>query len=172
MVKKKSAAQLIMGILLCAVSVICAGVLVYSICESASEKARLEAIGATVKVKLSALFFVDIAVFIISGLFGISFTSQNIGAKFYKEDRKETEIIPLDLEDASDKGDPISNDAVSEDKKNLSHEKHIIEKSRGVIINYGTSAAKSSLEITDDSSDSKSGESSSGNDYFSTGGDL
>lgn len=104
---EKNKGCIILGLMLCFVFVAFLTITVMTVCESFSEKARLESIGATVTLKITWLFVVDIIVIIASGVFGIVFLSKNISAHNtfvedemieYKEDE---EIVLYDEKKAS-----------------------------------------------------------------------
>lgn len=68
---KNNPLYFITGLVLCLLCVMCIGVLVYALVSTSAEKARLESIGATVTMRFTWLFFVDIIVFIVSGITGV-----------------------------------------------------------------------------------------------------
>lgn len=72
----KNKSNLIIGLVLCFVCVAFLVITIIAICESFSEKARLESIGATVTLKITWLFVADILAIIASGIFGVIFLSK------------------------------------------------------------------------------------------------
>ena len=73
---KKVKANHIVGLILCLICAILLILTIISVCESFAEKARLEAIGATVTIKITWLFVVDVVLIIIAGIIGGVFLSK------------------------------------------------------------------------------------------------
>ena len=134
MTKNRSLFQFVLGILLCIVCVVSAAVLGYSAAESAAEKARLEAMGATVNIKLTAIFFIDAAIFAISGILGITFAAKNAGAKFNNAALKSTPLKVNPIPENETEEDILESDVFSEDEHKTEAVNHFEEKKRGVII--------------------------------------
>ena len=68
---RKNFLKISIGLLLCIFCIVCFSILIYTLFYSLSEKTRLEAIGATVNLKFTWLFFADALAIIIFGIAGI-----------------------------------------------------------------------------------------------------
>lgn len=76
----KNKSNIIIGLVLCFVCVAFLVITIIAVCESFAEKARLESIGATVTLRITWLFIVDILAIIASGILGIVFLSKRSSA--------------------------------------------------------------------------------------------
>lgn len=89
----KNKSNLIIGLVLCIVCVAFLVITIIAVCESFAEKARLESIGATVTLRVTWLFIVDIFAIVVSGVLGIVFLSKRTSAhsSVAEDDMIETE---------------------------------------------------------------------------------
>lgn len=76
----KNKSNIIIGLVLCFVCVAFLVITIIAVCESFAEKARLESIGATVTLRITWLFIVDILAIIASEILGIVFLSKRSSA--------------------------------------------------------------------------------------------
>ena len=76
----KNKSNIIIGLVLCFVCVAFLVITIIAVCESFAEKARLESIGATVTLRITWLFIVDILAIIASGILGVVFLSKRSSA--------------------------------------------------------------------------------------------
>lgn len=103
----KNKSNIIIGLVLCFVCVAFLTITIMAVCESFSEKARLESIGATVTLKITWLFVVDIIAIIASGVLGIVFLSKimSLHNSLVEEDmieyEEDEEIVSYDEKKAS-----------------------------------------------------------------------
>lgn len=166
---RKNFLRFSIGILFCIICIVCLSILIYTLVYSLSEKTRLEAIGATVNLKFTWLFFADALVIVISGIVGIKLIcSKGKNNLITSEDN-----ISLN----EDTGYKIDDDRKANHAAiNSESEKHGTEVkiNGGLQINNGS--RKASYPIKDNDtvrhSEDEPSNSSAGGGFFSSGGDL
>lgn len=113
---EKNKGNIIIGLVLCIVCVAFLTITIMAVCESFSEKARLESIGATVTLKITWLFVVDVLVILASGILGIVFLSKSSPAhnSFVEddiiEDEEDEDIVLYDEKNSSVDVDEVGYD--------------------------------------------------------------
>lgn len=160
---KKSFLKFAMGILFCIICIVCLSVLICTLVYSFSEKARLEAIGAVVNLKLTWLFYADIAAVILFGIVGIKTIAANRGYK--------NRSLP-DKKDDHTVYNSVINDVIPD--KKIEKRKPDEKAAEGLHINYGAFSKTDDNKKTDKAAyiDDDSNTSSSDGGFFSSGGDL
>lgn len=166
---RKNFLKLSIGILFCIICILCCFILIYTLVYSLSEKTRLEAIGATVNLKFTWLFFADALAIIIFGIIGI---------KLICSKRKNNFIMSEDSTSLNE--DVIYK--IDESKKenhatvNSESKKHDTEVKINSGLQINSSSRKGSYSIKNDDtvrrSEDESANSSTGSGFFSSGGDL
>lgn len=165
----KSFLKFLIGILFCITCVVCFSILIYTIVYSLSEKTRLEAIGATVNLKFTWLFFADALAIIISGIVGIKLICSKGKTKLItSEDSlslKEDVIYKID-DDIKENHAAIN----SESKKHDSE----VKINGGLQINNSSRKTSNTIKNNDTvrHSEDEHSNSSTGSGFFSSGGDL
>ncbi len=187
----KNKSNLIVGIVLCLICAMLLIVTIIAVCESFAEKSRLEAIGATVAMKITWLFIFDVIAIIASGILGGVLVSRKFSTK--KELTKEestkyvnenvtgtTEIIGeagYDMEAIEQFN--VEDIVVESDSATSNTTNETVAKPTKLKIKMGNNASTASVSAPDyskaerkDSSETNSSELSNGNEFFSTGDDL
>lgn len=188
--RKNNLLALVIGIVLCLISMVCIIILIGSVADSLVQKSRLEAIGATVKMKLSFWFFADILVLIISGMLGTNLICKNTsGIKEEKEvceeipKKKIKEFVLQDIDYGYDENGSKSNDSESiktddfcdmpKNNEQITEASPNSEVKQMLKINYGSSKKIGSDKATDSvKSENQDDGSSEEKSFFTMGGDL
>lgn len=166
---RKSFLKFLMGILFCIICVVCFSILIYAIVYSLSEKTRLEAIGATVNLKFTWLFFVDALAIIISGIVGIKLIYSKGKNKLITS--KNDVSINKDVIYKTDDDRKENHAAINSESKKHSAEAKV---NSGLQINNGSRKTSSTIKNNDTVKHSEDEPSNSSNNggFFSSGGDL
>lgn len=185
----KTKTNLIIGMILWLICAILLIVTIIAVCESFAEKARFEAIGATVAMKITWLFIVDVIVIVASGIFGGILVSRKFSIKqeLTKEESIKyveenvtgaTEIIGeagYDMEAIEQFN--VEDIVVESDSATSNTTNETVAKPTKLKIKMGNNSSTASVSAPDyskaerkDSSETNSSERSNG--FFSAGGDL
>lgn len=166
---RKNFLRFSIGIFFCIICIVCFSILIYTIVYSLSEKTRLEAIGATVNLKFTWLFFVDILAIIISGIIGIKLIcSKGKTNLITSEDSMslKEDVIYKTYDDRKENHAAI----------NIESKKHDAEVKINSELKINNGLSKASYPIKNNDtvrhSEDEPSNSSTGSGFFSSGGDL